>query len=132
MSTAETYLLHVGPAVKCKHCSALIAWGLTPEGKRIPVYVQTRNDGSLTVDDNGRLIRAVRSTPIERFFRSHLLDCKPLRDSLYKRTRINIGEAGMPCDWPGCERMDAHAHCFNCGSMEHFAKHCEEEKDDGH
>lgn len=131
VAESETFLIHVGPSAKCKFCSVHIAWGTTPEGKRIPVYIQARTDGGLTLDANGKLIRAIRSTPLERYFRSHLLDCKPLRDSLYKRTTIKLGEAGMPCDWPGCELFDEHRHCFNCGATDHFIADCEEEKANG-
>lgn len=112
---------------RCPFCRAAIQWYKTPKGHKIAVYVDAREDGALMVLPDGTIDRH-HGWASEPRLRSHLLDCKPLRDSLYKKSYIVIGKDNTDkCEYEGCERTDKHFHCYRCGSTKHFADACDED-----
>lgn len=123
------------PSTSCKFCKAKIVWFKTPDGKKLPVYPEPREDGSLIVDVDGKLVKLVSffnwrelSQHVKKY-RSHLLDCKPLARSLHLPViKLGISQP-FQCNNSDCELETDHVHCFKCGEVGHYADACETETD---
>jgi len=105
----------------CKGCNATIEWHKTAAGKPIPLDPDPHPQGNLTFDSRLRVVVAeIGSKP--KMYRSHFATCPKAGE--FRR-------APSTCSREGCDRTDKHFHCYRCGSTEHFANVCEEERDDG-
>lgn len=122
---------------RCVYCQAMIDWREKVDGTgKIPLNVMAVADGALVILPNGKVEKSgmrIINESIARY-RSHLLDCPPLRKQLYEARHIKLPVETVCDAWEGCTRTDKHYHCFKCGSTEHFADDgvCDDDRDTIH
>ncbi len=75
------------PAPRCSSCGAVIWWGFTSKGKRMPLDAQPAEDGNVVVDWPGGLLPSPSAAPHVRVlrkgedagdvprYRSHFVTC---------------------------------------------------------
>lgn len=107
----------------CKACGKPVEEHLTAAGRPMPIDPEPHPLGDYYFDHRIRLVWA-RPRTKEKMYRSHMDTCAKKGQALRRAPTVRDDCARWDCD-----RTDRHAgHCHRCGSTEHFAAECPEER----
>lgn len=105
----------------CKGCGAVIEWHPRAVGSDIAINPAPHPDGLLAFNAAMKLERLPKGSR-PKMYQGHLLTCPSPEKARSAPPSVST------CDVEDCERTDRHWHCYRCGSTEHFANVCEEER----